>query len=259
LQKSQTRRRLWLLQRLLLLLRCIPNCLHTLLLLLLPLCLLLLHELSEAREHPLLLGTAGRRVAATAAGRGQGHTRQCRQIASDAVRVQTQVAESEWPWFQCGAELPANAHRWAEQARNPACLAHLRGSLRSVRGQRGRRSTHSPSASSGDAGGGSTSPSCSLRGWKRGQRQAWKAEARVITEGNGGEWKRIHVLLAALHQSSTAQHSATATNAGRWQPLAHRSTPAQATMTPLSVHSRGGGQTICSPAPSASAVRRPRM
>jgi hypothetical protein len=42
-------------------------------LLLLPPCLLLLHQFGEARKHPLLLGTAGRRVAAAAA-RGRAGT-----------------------------------------------------------------------------------------------------------------------------------------------------------------------------------------
>ena len=55
----------------LLLLRGNPKCIR--LLLLLPPCLLLLHQFGEARKHPLLLGTAGRRVAAAAA-RGRAGT-----------------------------------------------------------------------------------------------------------------------------------------------------------------------------------------
>ena len=101
----------------------------------------------------------------------------------------------------------------------------LRESLSSVRGHLGRTSTWSPAASSSSwVGAGSQSPSCSLQ----------------------------HYSHCSDHQKVPARSAALCPAAAQHRLPSHLSTPAHATMTPLSVQKRGGGQTSCSPRAAAS-------
>ena len=85
--------------------------------------------------------------------------------------------------------------------------------------------------------------------------------ARCIHQLLGGRWlpePKLHpAALQSLHrppkgacQDCSGVHRCSADVQQRLP--SHLSTPAQATMTPLSVHRRGGGQTSCSPRGAAS-------